>query len=153
MQRDITGFHADEAGDWVAELECGHAQHVRHAEPMHEREWVLSEEGRDARLGTRLDCPLCTRREIPEGHTAYRRTPDFDEHSLPPELRRAHTTHKGIWAQIHVEEGQLLYRLHEPFDEEQTLDAGTIGIVIPEVKHEVEPLGSVRIFIEFYRAP
>ena len=30
MQRKITGFHLDEEGYWVAELECGHNQHVRH---------------------------------------------------------------------------------------------------------------------------
>ena len=29
----ITGFHQDAAGDWVAELACGHAQHVRHRPP------------------------------------------------------------------------------------------------------------------------
>ncbi len=30
MERRITGFRQDEHGDWVAELECGHLQHVRH---------------------------------------------------------------------------------------------------------------------------
>jgi hypothetical protein len=26
----IVGFHQDTEGDWVAELDCGHRQHVRH---------------------------------------------------------------------------------------------------------------------------
>ena len=33
MQRKIIGFHQDEAQDWVADLECGQQQHVRHAPP------------------------------------------------------------------------------------------------------------------------
>ncbi len=58
-ERLIVGFHQDQEGDWVAELECGHNQHVRHDPPWHERAWVLSSEGRGGRLGTRLICPLC----------------------------------------------------------------------------------------------
>ena len=26
MKRKISGFHRDDVGDWVAELECGHYQ-------------------------------------------------------------------------------------------------------------------------------
>ena len=33
MKRAIVGYHRDDVGDWVAELECGHAQHVRHDPP------------------------------------------------------------------------------------------------------------------------
>jgi hypothetical protein len=33
MQRKIIGFHQDEEQDWVADLECGHQQHVRHTPP------------------------------------------------------------------------------------------------------------------------
>ncbi len=59
MQRAITGYHLDEANDWVAELECGHVQHVRHNAPMAERPWVLTEEGRARMLGTLLNCLKC----------------------------------------------------------------------------------------------
>ena len=45
MQRKIIGFHQDEAQDWVADLECGHQQHVRHALPWLNRPWVVSPEG------------------------------------------------------------------------------------------------------------
>lgn len=31
--RRIVGFDRDEEGDWVALLECGHRQHVRHRPP------------------------------------------------------------------------------------------------------------------------
>jgi hypothetical protein len=33
MKQKIVGFHQDEHADWVAELQCGHTQHVRHHPP------------------------------------------------------------------------------------------------------------------------
>lgn len=63
MLRHITGFHRDDAGDWVAELECGHGQHVRHKPPFINRPWVLSEAGRRSHLGEPLDCLKCERGE------------------------------------------------------------------------------------------
>jgi tellurite methyltransferase len=57
--RTIVGWHRDEEGDWVAELSCGHAQHVRHRPPFFDRPWVLTIEGRTARVGTPIDCPHC----------------------------------------------------------------------------------------------
>jgi hypothetical protein len=59
MKRAITGFHKDEKDDWVAELECGHTQHVRHDPPWQLRPWVVTEEGRKLRLGTYLNCKEC----------------------------------------------------------------------------------------------
>ena len=59
MQRGITGYHKDDEGDWVAELECGHGQHVRHNPPWVNRPWVLTPEGRNAQLGKLLDCKKC----------------------------------------------------------------------------------------------
>jgi hypothetical protein len=59
MQRRIIGFHQDEEQHWVAELECGHNQHVRHAPPWTQREWVTTEEGRRSHLGMRLECRKC----------------------------------------------------------------------------------------------
>jgi hypothetical protein len=43
----------------VAELECGHAQHVRHTPPWQVRPWVLTSAGRRSRIGTRLSCRRC----------------------------------------------------------------------------------------------
>lgn len=59
VSRRIAGFHQDEEHHWVAELECGHNQHVRHDPPWMRREWVTTAEGRAARLGTSLDCKKC----------------------------------------------------------------------------------------------
>jgi hypothetical protein len=43
----------------VADLECGHQQHVRHMPPWLHRPWVVSLEGRRSRLGYVLDCKHC----------------------------------------------------------------------------------------------
>jgi len=65
MDRRIVGFHQDEAHDWVAELECGHNQHVRHHPPWTNRPWVVTPEGRAKALGRTLPCRLCDA-ELPE---------------------------------------------------------------------------------------
>jgi len=59
VNRRITGFHQDDKGDWVAELECGHQQHMRHQPPWQVRPWVLSAAGRASFVGTLVPCPLC----------------------------------------------------------------------------------------------
>ncbi|MBL7020952.1 MAG: DUF3565 domain-containing protein [Nitrospinaceae bacterium] len=59
MDRRIAGFHQDEEGFWVAELQCGHNQHVRHRPPMVIRHWVNHKKGRQERLGTFLVCKAC----------------------------------------------------------------------------------------------
>lgn len=59
MQRRIIGFHQDEEQHWVADLECGHTQHVRHDPPWQVREWVITEKGRAAHIGSTLNCKDC----------------------------------------------------------------------------------------------
>ena len=59
MQRAITGFHQDDEAHWVAELACGHFQHVRHDPPWISRPWVTTVDGREAALGRVLECSKC----------------------------------------------------------------------------------------------
>lgn len=59
MEATIAGFRQDDAGDWIAELSCGHTQHMRHRPPWEVRSWVTTEGGRQGRLGARIECPLC----------------------------------------------------------------------------------------------
>ena len=151
MQRPITGFHLDSESHWVAELSCGHRQHVRHEPPFIERPWVASAEGRASRLGRPLDCVRCDRREMPEGYAPYRRTAAFTDESVPEALCKHHTTKRGVWALIHVARGQLEYRVGTPLDSIETLAPGTPGVVLPEVEHRVAPLGPVEFVVEFWR--
>jgi hypothetical protein len=59
VARRIVGFHLDDEGHWVADLECGHGQHVRHNPPWVSRPWVMSPEGRQRALGQTLVCVKC----------------------------------------------------------------------------------------------
>ncbi|MDU0353237.1 DUF3565 domain-containing protein [Paraglaciecola aquimarina] len=59
MLSPIQAYHQDERNDWVAELGCGHNQHVRHNPPWNSRPWVISSAGRNAMLGYKLDCKKC----------------------------------------------------------------------------------------------
>ncbi len=67
MERRITGFHQDDEGDWVAELECGHTQHVRHDPPWQVREWVVTEAGRAEKVGTEWECGWCNAKDRGSG--------------------------------------------------------------------------------------
>jgi hypothetical protein len=66
LHRKISGFHQDERLDWVADLECGHGQHVRHKPPWTLRPWVVTPEGREKWLGAELDCKRCDELVDPE---------------------------------------------------------------------------------------
>ena len=66
MQRAVTGFHLDAENHWVAELACGHNQHVRHNPPWTRRPWVTTDEGRAQFLGALLDCVKCDENAPPD---------------------------------------------------------------------------------------
>lgn len=89
---------------------------------------------------------------LPADARAYRRTPVFDQDSLPPGLRREHRTKAGVWALIHVLEGRLRYHILLP-PSTTMLTPLCPGVVRPEQPHEVEPLGPMRMFVEFYAVP
>jgi tellurite resistance-related uncharacterized protein len=77
----------------------------------------------------------------------YQCTAVFDENTLPVGLRREHRTKPG--GVIRVLEGQLRYRVLDPASE-VILEFGRPGLVLPGVPHFVEPLGPMRMQIEFY---
>ncbi|WP_299010467.1 DUF3565 domain-containing protein [uncultured Shewanella sp.] len=59
MKQAIIAYHQDDESHWVAELECGHFQHVRHKPPWVNRPWVISPQGRAQMLGYQLNCKKC----------------------------------------------------------------------------------------------
>jgi tellurite resistance-related uncharacterized protein len=79
----------------------------------------------------------------------YKSTPVFDEYSLPAALRRDHSTKAGVWGVIRVLEGALLY---ERAGEARMLDPARPALILPEEKHRVEPLGPMRMQVDFYHA-
>ncbi len=82
----------------------------------------------------------------------YRTTPLFDQHSLPAALRRDHSTKAGVWGLVRVKEGRLRL-IYDDGTAERLLEPGVAGLLLPEQVHRVEPLGPVRMQVEFYDVP
>lgn len=138
MQRVMRAFHLDAEDHWVAELSCGHRQHVRHQPPFTLRPWVLTEQGRNERIGQCLECAACDRRELPKGHTPYRRTPTFHRESVPRALLERHDTKAGVWALLHVVRGTVeLVESDARGDQRQIVTAGHHAVICPEVEHRI----------------
>jgi len=89
---------------------------------------------------------------LPPGLAAYRRTGEFTEQTLPTGLRNDHSTKPGVWALIHVLEGRVRYCVPD-WRHDEVLEPGTPGIVAPQVVHFVEPLGPMRMVVEFHALP
>jgi tellurite resistance-related uncharacterized protein len=135
MLRPLIAVSRSATGEWLAQLSCGHSQQLE-AEPA---------------ADTQLNCASCERFELPSHFVAYKQTPLFDEASVPAGLLNDHSTKAGVWAKIHVVEGRLRYRV-PALDTDREVAAGQIDIVVPEVLHNVQPLGMVEFYVEFYRA-
>ena len=88
---------------------------------------------------------------LPDALQAYRRTPVFDQNSLPTALRKEHSTKQGVWALIHVLEGQVQYCIPGQ-DYRCVLTPGISGLIEPQQVHFVEPIGQMRMYVEFYAA-
>jgi tellurite resistance-related uncharacterized protein len=147
----IRSFRQDEHGDFIAELACGHAQHVRHRPPMEVRAWVLTEEGRRGRIGASLPCRYCRMPRLPSTVAEYKRTPTFDAATTPAGLRARHTTKAGVWGEIVVLEGRVLYVIEDEADAGFILRPGVPGAIAPEAPHHVEPYDDARFFVRFLR--
>lgn len=149
-QAAIAGFHQDDDGVWVAELECGHPQHVRHRPPFQVTQWVTSQQGRDAHIGARLACKFCRMPRLPGGMVEYKRTPLFDAATLPAALTRSHSVKQGTWGEIVVTSGRVLYVLE---DDELALmlRPGIVGCIAPERPHHVELQGQASLYVRFLR--
>lgn len=150
MERAITGFHQDETGDWVAELDCGHDQHVRHRPPFQVREWVLTREGRTARRRQPLDCPLCDRGELPDGVGYVRTSPEWTEETLPSGLRRDHRLAAGTWGRLTVHHGRVRFVAPGPPAVDEVLVSGSTRGIPPTAVHHVDPLGPIHLTIDFF---
>ncbi|MGH3733736.1 MAG: DUF3565 domain-containing protein [Acidimicrobiales bacterium] len=149
VERTITGFHQDVVGDWVAELDCGHNQHIRHRPPFQIRAWVVDDDDRAAHLGTKLGCPLCERTEAPPTLRRVRATPIWDEQTIPKALRRDHRIAAGTWGLLIVHRGRLRFIASTTPEIDVEVDAGSTQGIPPEISHRIEPSDDVRFSIEF----
>lgn len=99
-------------------------------------------------------------KDLPEDVSAYKRTPEFDETSVPAGLVKAHRTKASVWGKIVILEGELEYTINEHMIGEQEilaqretiiLNSNRHGVVEPAIPHQVKPLGEVKFYVEFYR--
>ncbi len=81
--------------------------------------------------------------------TPYRSTPVFDEQTLPAALRREHRTKAGVWGVIRVLEGQLKLTYLDP-SSHLIVSAGGYAPVLPDQLHFVEPIGKMKMQVDFY---
>ena len=88
---------------------------------------------------------------LPDSLSPIRKTPEFDETSIPKGLLKAHQTKEGVWGKIVILEGKLQYKINEPEEEIIILDPDNCGVVEPTILHEVKPLGPVKFYVEFYQ--
>ena len=79
----------------------------------------------------------------------YRVTRVFDEGTLPAAFRREHCTRSGVWGVIRILEGRLRLEYADG-SPERVLTPEAPALVSPEQAHLVEPLGSMRMRVEFY---
>lgn len=150
--RTITGFRQDDEGDWIADLDCSHSQHMRHNPLMVSRPWVLDPAGRQAKIGTTVSCPLCDRTELPAGLVLLRTAGPFDQDAIPAGLRRRHRTANGTWGVLRVLSGTTGFRMDAVPPRDLVLSAGQSQPIPPGVEHQVEPAGPVRLVLEFWGA-
>jgi len=88
---------------------------------------------------------------LPSTVNFHKKTPEFDETSIPKGLLKAHQTKAGVWGKIVVSEGQLKYTINDPEEEILILEKNIYGVVEPTMFHEVEAIGKVKFHVEFYR--
>ncbi len=79
----------------------------------------------------------------------YRSTPVFDETTLPRALRGEHSTKAGVWGVIRVLNGRLRLTWLEPLGT-AILTPDCPGLVLPEQKHFVEPIGAMQMQVDFH---
>jgi prolyl-tRNA editing enzyme YbaK/EbsC (Cys-tRNA(Pro) deacylase) len=118
-ERRIVGFHRDAEAHWVADLECGHGQHVRHDPPWQERPWVLSDESRARFVGTTLRCVRCEADELPDSARRVQQAlADAGLESrvvvLPQSARTAADAAAAIGCRVEQIAKSLVFRVADP---------------------------------------
>jgi tellurite methyltransferase len=147
----VVGFQLDDDDAWVAELDCGHRQHVRHQPPWQRRAWVQTKQGRDDMLGTLLSCPACRMPNLPADAAEYKRVGPFDTATVPKGLLSSHRLKAGSWGEIVVTVGRVLYVLEDEHDFGIMLGRNLSGVVAPERPHHIEPQPGANLYIRFLR--
>ena len=93
---------------------------------------------------------------LPDGLEVYRVSDTWSAESVPRALLRSHSLKVGVWGQIVVEAGSLVYEIEEAEEQEARrllVAPGWPGVVEPRRLHHVEPDASARFAVRFLRQP
>jgi tellurite resistance-related uncharacterized protein len=145
----MTGFRRDDDGEWVAELSCLHAQHIRHRPPFSDAPWIEDDDERSRRVGEPLDCPLCDRAELPDGLHPTRTTATWDASTMPAALRRAHRVAAGTWGLVEVDAGEVRFVAATDPPTDVLVTTARSQPIPPELDHHVEPDEDARFHVTF----
>lgn len=88
-------------------------------------------------------------KSLPDHVQRYKSTPVFTEETVPKGLLKDHNTKNGVWGLICIEQGELEYIIEDK--ETHILTPDNKGVVEPEIKHHIKPLGKVIFRVEFYK--
>lgn len=90
---------------------------------------------------------------LPRGVEPYKRTPEFNQDTIPAGLLKAHATKDGVWGRICVTSGELVYTVTDSRRRTRALvlAPGNDGVVEPTILHHVRATGPVVFFVEFMR--
>lgn len=90
-------------------------------------------------------------KQLPSNIQAYKKTPEFNQDSIPKGLLNDHQTMQNVWGVIEILEGELEYIIQTDPVEVVKLSKRVKGIVEPQQSHHVKTNGPVRFYVEFYK--
>jgi len=100
--------------------------------------------------GDEINCTQCDRLIFPDGLMAYKKTPVFNQETIPKGFRRAHSTKRGVWALITVLSGRVRYVVDYLEGSSTDLDQHTNGVISPQMEHHLVVIGNVELYVEFF---
>ncbi|NQZ59133.1 MAG: DUF1971 domain-containing protein [Lentisphaeraceae bacterium] len=88
--------------------------------------------------------------KVPSTHKVYKKTPLFDQDSIPAGLRKKHNTAEGVWGRLVVVFGSVQFI---DFETKEVIVASPIRSVAikPQRWHYLNVTGPVELYGEFYK--
>ena len=89
--------------------------------------------------------------QLPPAAEHVRTTDEFDHHTVPAALRRAHRIAPGVWGVLAVRDGSIRFVFDERPGDGRVVRSGQRHVIPPDEPHHLEVIGPVRLVIEFHR--
>ena len=89
---------------------------------------------------------------LPDNLDLVRTTDEFDEHTVPPGLLKAHRTASGVWGNLTVRSGSLDFAFEDDANSLRSVETGGSQPIPPGRPHRVILTGPTKFAVEFYRS-